>query len=97
MNQEQHLLKIKELLKQRQHISTRELATYFKVSFDTARRDVIHLTSTGQAIRVHGGLMATRKSSIYRIAPSENVENWTEMLQDMKSRGLEQVELFLSD
>ena len=33
----------------------------------------------------------------YRIAPSENVENWTEMLQDMKSRGLEQVELFLSD
>ncbi|MEL4236797.1 transposase, partial [Lactobacillus amylovorus] len=30
----------------------------------------------------------------YRIAPSENVENWTEMLQDMKSRGLE---LFLSD
>ena len=41
--------------------------------------------------------MATRKSSINRIAPSENVENWTEMLQDMKSRGLEQVELFLSD
>ena len=34
----------------------------------------------------------------YRIAPSENVENWTEMmLRDMKSRGLEQVELFLSD
>ena len=33
----------------------------------------------------------------YCIAPSENVENWTEMLQDMKSRGLEQVELFLSD
>ena len=41
--------------------------------------------------------MATRKSSINRIAPSENVENWTEMLQDMRSRGLEQVELFLSD
>ena len=35
--------------------------------------------------------------SDYRIAPSENVENWTEMLQDMKSRGLEQVQLFLSD
>ena len=33
----------------------------------------------------------------YRIAPSENVENWTETLQDMKSRGLEQVEFFLSD
>ncbi|MBA1395170.1 DeoR/GlpR transcriptional regulator, partial [Lactobacillus sp. XV13L] len=27
-------------------------------SFDTARRDVLHLTSTGQATRVHGGLIA---------------------------------------
>ncbi|MEL4236886.1 transposase, partial [Lactobacillus amylovorus] len=29
--------------------------------------------------------------------PSENVEVWTEMLQNMRSRGLKQVELFLSD
>ncbi|TDM93244.1 IS256 family transposase, partial [Lactobacillus crispatus] len=33
----------------------------------------------------------------YCIAPSENIEVWTEMLQNMKSRGLKQVELFLSD
>ena len=33
----------------------------------------------------------------YCIAPSENVEVWTEMLQNMRSRGLKQVELFLSD
>lgn len=64
MNQEQRLLEIKKLLKQRQHLSTRELVTYFKVSFDTARRDVIHLTSTGQAIRVHGGLMALNSNTV---------------------------------
>src|SRR5699024_5027403 len=33
----------------------------------------------------------------YRIAPNENIEVWTELLQSMKSRGLEQVEIFLSD
>ena len=33
----------------------------------------------------------------YCIAPSENIEVWTELLQNMKSRGLKQVELFLSD
>ncbi|TDN00928.1 transposase, partial [Lactobacillus crispatus] len=31
------------------------------------------------------------------VAPSENIEVWTDMLQNMKSRGLKQVELFLSD
>lgn len=33
----------------------------------------------------------------YCIAPNENIEVWTELLQSMKSHGLEQVELFLSD
>ncbi|MDK6886974.1 transposase, partial [Escherichia coli] len=33
----------------------------------------------------------------YCIAPSENIEVWTALLQNMKSRGLKQVELFLSD
>ena len=41
--------------------------------------------------------MATRKLSTTAIAPNENIEVWTELLQSMKSRGLEQVELFLSD
>ena len=31
------------------------------------------------------------------IAPTENIEIWSEMLKGFKSRGLEQVELFLSD
>src|SRR5699024_1560783 len=33
----------------------------------------------------------------YCIAPSENIDVWTEMLQNIKSRGLKQAELFLSD
>lgn len=33
----------------------------------------------------------------YCIAPTENIEIWSEMLKGFKSRGLEQVELFLSD
>ena len=56
MSQEERLIQIKKLLKEKHHLSTRIIAQYFNVSFDTARRDVIHLTTTGQAIRVHGGV-----------------------------------------
>jgi transposase-like protein len=42
-------------------------------------------------------LMATRKLSTTALRPMKNIEVWTELLQSMKSRGLEQVELFLSD
>ncbi len=51
------LTKIKALLEDKAEISTREIMQLFHVSFDTARRDIIHLDQTGQAIRVHGGLM----------------------------------------
>lgn len=51
------LAKIKALLEDKTEISTREIMRLFHVSFDTARRDIIHLDQTGQAIRVHGGLM----------------------------------------
>ena len=33
----------------------------------------------------------------YRIAPVENIGIWGEMISNFKERGLEQVELFLSD
>lgn len=51
------LSKIKALLEDKTEISTKELMNLFHVSFDTARRDIIHLDQTGQAIRVHGGIM----------------------------------------
>lgn len=64
MTQEERLNKIKALIKQQHQLSTREIAQKFGVSFDTARRDVIHLTSTGQAVRVHGGLMAVNRTNV---------------------------------
>lgn len=57
MTQQQRLSEIKKLLRQKHQLSTRELAHHFHVAFDTARRDIVHLTQTGQAVRVHGGLM----------------------------------------
>lgn len=57
MRQNERLDKIKQLLVKKHQISTKELASLFKVSFDTARRDVLRLTSTGQAIRIHGGII----------------------------------------
>ncbi|WEV43235.1 DeoR/GlpR family DNA-binding transcription regulator [Lactobacillus sp. ESL0684] len=57
MKQEERLRAIKQLLTKKHQLETKDLAKYFNVSFDTARRDVLRLTSTGQAIRVHGGLL----------------------------------------
>lgn len=48
---------IRQKLDERKTLSTREVMKICDGSFDTARRDVIKLTSTGQAIRIHGGLM----------------------------------------
>lgn len=64
MTQEERLIQIKQLLEKKHQLSTRQIAAHFNVSFDTARRDVIHLTETGQAIRVHGGLMEINCNSV---------------------------------
>lgn len=64
MNQEKRLIAIKKLLKEKHQLSTRQLAAHFGVAFDTARRDILRLTSTGQAVRIHGGLMAVDQSSV---------------------------------
>ncbi|WEV39037.1 DeoR/GlpR family DNA-binding transcription regulator [Lactobacillus sp. ESL0680] len=57
MTQEQRLHEIRQMLVRQNHLVTRDLAEHFNISFDTARRDVIRLVATGQAIRVHGGLI----------------------------------------
>lgn len=64
MTQEERLMQIKQLLEKKHQLSTRQIAAHFSVSFDTARRDVIHLAETGQAIRVHGGLMEINRNSV---------------------------------
>ena len=72
---------------------------FFCVYLDATYIPLRRITFDREAVYIAIGIKPNgHKEGIdYRIAPSENVENWTEMLQDMKSRGLEQVELFLSD
>ena len=72
---------------------------FFCVYLDATYIPLRRITFDREAVYIAIGIKANGHKEVidYRIAPSENVENWTEMLQDMKSRGLEQVELFLSD
>ena len=79
MTQEERLIQIKQLLKKKHQLSTRQIAAHFNVSFDTARRDVIHLTETGQAIRVHGGLMEINCNSV----PDFLARKWLEWQRDL--------------
>jgi DeoR/GlpR family transcriptional regulator of sugar metabolism len=55
---------ILEKLKDTSWLSTKQIADHFEIAFDTARRDILHLTATGQAVRVHGGIMAAQKNEI---------------------------------
>ncbi|MCT3402591.1 transposase, partial [Lactobacillus helveticus] len=72
---------------------------FFCVYLDATYIPLRRITFDREAVYIAIGIKPNSHKEVidYRIAPSENVENWTEMLQDMKSRGLEQVELFLSD
>lgn len=65
-------------------------ATYIPLRRDTYQREAVYVAV---GIKPNG-----HKEIIdYRIAPVENIEIWGEMISNFKERGLEQVELFLSD
>ncbi|MBU3827896.1 MAG: DeoR/GlpR family DNA-binding transcription regulator [Candidatus Lactobacillus pullistercoris] len=64
MTQEERLKEIRNWLEKEHELTTRQLADHFNVSFDTARRDVLRLTNTGQAIRIHGGLMDIDRNGV---------------------------------
>ena len=64
MIQEERLVQIKKMLKKEHQVLTKEIAKKFGVSFDTARRDVIHLATTGQAVRIHGGMMEISQNDV---------------------------------
>ncbi|GAJ27122.1 transcriptional regulator [Liquorilactobacillus sucicola DSM 21376 = JCM 15457] len=57
MIQQKRLLLIKEMLQEKDELTTKYLAKYFNVSADTVRRDILKLVSSGQGIRFHGGIM----------------------------------------
>lgn len=75
MTQEERLAKIKIWLENRNQITTREIAKKFNVSFDTARRDVLRLTNTGQALRIHGGIMKIDQRNVPDFLAREQIQS----------------------
>ncbi len=56
MYQEERLYQILNLLRQKKSLSKQEIMEAFKVSRDTARRDIICLVNEGVALRTYGGI-----------------------------------------
>lgn len=56
MNQNERLLKIITLLEKKEHIQQEELMTYFNISKDTARRDILKLLEKDLVERTKGGI-----------------------------------------
>lgn len=75
MTQEERIDEIRKMLEQANKLSTKQLAEHFGVAFDTARRDVLRLTSTGQAVRVHGGLMALDSTGVPNFGARNKIQS----------------------
>ena len=57
MIQEKRIQLIKQLLEDRQELTTKDIMDEFGVSQDTARRDIVLLTDRGEVKRTHGGIL----------------------------------------
>lgn len=72
---------------------------FFCVYLDATYIPLKRLTFDREAVYIAIGIKPNGHKEVidYCISPNENTEIWTEMLQSLKKRGLDQVELFLSD
>ncbi len=57
MSQEKRIELIKQLLEERQELSTKDIMQEFGISQDTARRDIVLLAKRGEVRRTHGGIL----------------------------------------
>ncbi|KRL04584.1 DeoR/GlpR family DNA-binding transcription regulator [Liquorilactobacillus oeni] len=57
MSQEKRVELIKQLLEEKQELTTKDIMSEFGVSQDTARRDIVLLTNRGEVKRTHGGIL----------------------------------------
>ncbi len=57
MSQEKRIELIKQLLEERQELSTKDIMNEFGISQDTARRDIVLLSKRGEVRRTHGGIL----------------------------------------
>ncbi|MCT7688845.1 MAG: IS256 family transposase [Lactobacillus crispatus] len=77
------------------HLSDKFFCVYLDATYILLKR----VTYEREAVYIAIGIKPNGHKEVidYCIAPTENIEIWSEMLKGFKSRGLEQVELFLSD
>ena len=77
------------------HLSDKFFCVYLGATYIPLKR----VTYEREAVYIAIGIKPNGHKEVidYCIAPTENIEIWSEMLKGFKSRGLEQVELFLSD
>ena len=77
------------------HLSDKFFCVYLDATYIPLKRG----TYEREAVYIAIGIKPNGHKEVidYCIAPTENIEIWSEMLKGFKSRGLEQVELFLSD
>ena len=77
------------------HLSDKFFCVYLDATYIPLKR----VTYEREAVYIAIGIKPNGHKEVidYYIAPTENIEIWSEMLKGFKSRGLEQVELFLSD
>lgn len=77
------------------HLSDKFFCVYLDATYIPLKR----VTYEREAVYISIGIKPNGHKEVidYCIAPTENIEIWSEMLKGFKSRGLEQVELFLSD
>ena len=77
------------------HLSDKFFCVYLDATYIPLKR----VTYEREAVYIAIGIKPNGHKEVidYCIAPTKNIEIWSEMLKGFKSRGLEQVELFLSD
>lgn len=77
------------------HLSDKFFCVYLDATYIPLKR----VTYEREAVYIAIGIKPNGHKEVidYCIAPTENIEIWSEMLKGFKSRGIEQVELFLSD
>lgn len=92
MEQKERIIKILDLLDEKESLELADLVAYFGVSKDTARRDILKLVEQGLADRRRGGIALPRMQ--------QKIENYSERLiknSQEKQRIAQQASHFIQD
>jgi len=90
----------KQMIPQVEAYHQRKLSSkFFCIYLDATYIPLRRATVAREAVYIAIGIKPNGHKEVldYRIAPTENITVWSEMLQAFRQRGLKQVELFLTD